>query len=160
MNKATGRAYGVCLKRVGIIDTSYVMPQYCHRLLSSPVTTSVLRDLIRGIVGSQSEIAMTAINTIVRVVPSERDVLATRRSFFKVHNDVRGLGGGLELAQGWYQYVLRQLKYTSAFTLMSSSIGAFVQPLERWSSTSTRPTLSCMVCLNSSIDLGLRMVFR
>ena len=74
-------------------------------LQSSLVTLSVLKDLVQGIVGAQSEIAMTAINTIVRVVPSQRDCLATRRSFFKVHSDIRGIGGGLELAQGWFQYV-------------------------------------------------------
>ena len=106
MNKATGKAYTVTLTKVGVIDTSYVSVLTLSSSFFLIHHHSVLNDLVRGIMGPQSEVAVTAINAVLRVVPSQKDVLATRRSFFKVHSDVRGLGGGLELAQGWYQYVL------------------------------------------------------
>ncbi|KAF8338286.1 Piwi domain-containing protein [Cantharellus anzutake] len=87
MNSGSDRKYKVSLKRVGMIDTS------------------VLKDLVRGSQGPQSDIAVTAVNTLVRVVPSQKDVLATRRSFFQIHKDTKPLGGGLELLRGWYQSV-------------------------------------------------------
>ena len=64
---------------------------------------SVLQDLVVGKESAHSEIALAAVNVIIRMAPIQKNMpFYTKKLFFNVMQ-ARPLGGGLELAEGWFQ---------------------------------------------------------
>ncbi|KAF9513582.1 hypothetical protein BS47DRAFT_952578 [Hydnum rufescens UP504] len=68
------------------------------------IKTHVLQDLVKGIEKPHSEIALAAVNVVVRMIPIQKNPFYTKKSFFKAMQ-ARSIGGGLELAEGWFQSV-------------------------------------------------------
>lgn len=66
---------------------------------------SVLREYMAGRPGPLAATALTAMNVVVRMIPIQKSTPHfTKRSFFRV-DQARSLGGGLQLAEGFFQYV-------------------------------------------------------
>jgi hypothetical protein len=103
----------------------------------------VLQDLVKGIEKPHSEIALAAVNVVVRMIPIQKNPFYSKKSFFKAMQ-ARSIGGGLELAEGWFQ-----LSFFTALTflLVHSSFspsGVFALRSERCWLTWTQQAQLCM----------------